>query len=271
MHLLIFEKSLRTKPVFDNIDDCFKKIKQDFNNKKYQDELVKYIQRITRINKINFRILPNQYSAFSLPIYDNIVSASLNPKNNKLLRRTVQNKNKLEESGKFIKELTLEFGTILLNKLTPQQCTAVLLHELGHVLKHVSAMEHVWVRLIKAISFIGLMSIFISPKLFLASLLLFRSTSIFEHLREYNSDAFAAKYGYGEEMLQVLEILKKDEIKISKTENFIKDVKELLIGSTHPKDEKRQCYVIKQMMNRYKKMYPNFQKEIDRNYKNLNC
>lgn len=276
---IIFEKSSKSMPIFEEIDRCFEQIKNNRKNKKSISDLTNQletnIKKISGVRKVDVKIIKNLYNAYASPIYKKILPVTFNPKNNQILKRTVKKKFQLEETGKFISELNLGFGTKLLNEFTPQECTAVLLHELGHALKHTSFVGLFWKQILKKIAKLSIFTVgLISPQLYMASLLLFRGTSIFDHIEEYSADSYTSQYGYGDEMLRVLNKFKKNNIKFKKknpVRYFSEKILGYLFGTTHPEDDKRQCSIINQMLNEYANMYPGFEKEIKKSFKNIKC
>ncbi len=181
-----------------------------------------------------------------------------------------KNKKKIELGN--IERLHLVYGKELLDELNPREITAILLHEIGHIVNHltgglkvlneISELSTKFITLLSKIPIIG-QSVF--GILFLVG----RSLYFTQHMSEYNADKLAVEYGYGDELIHAFKIFKNKEIeshgKFLRTLYIIRD---FIYGSTHPNSERRIKKIITMIKNEYANEYKNSRiKEIlDKTY-----
>ena len=193
-----------------------------------------------------------------------------------------------EDNAQYIDGLYIILGNTLLKKITPQQAVAIILHEIGHAYNHTTNIPN-WVNYIheklKTIQKPLLIGSLLTPyRYFLIGLVFIignfsKTLSFFDHATEYNADKFAVKYGYGEEMTQVLYKFHRSELrekKRNKPKNFLsKILKALYIlvkpGETHPLSQDRLCRLKKLIYEDYKKHYPEISSDLTAIYGNLKC
>jgi len=136
----------------------------------------------------------------------------------------------------------------------------------------------------KILSGVGLMkSILLSPLMFglgaislpmsLTLLAVSRSLTFLEHAGELQSDKFATKYGYGEEIARMLNKFRIESTLQNK--KFLKKVyniiKHFFFPKTHPSDSKRICKIINNMREEYKSMYPKLKNDLTIMLSDLKC
>lgn len=280
---LIFEVSRFRQNDLKNIEEIFDKLKKDPKSKDIKFELCRKIEKFSGIDRIFFSIKSDTFNAMVIAAYkftDSFVKDFFNfivdeTKNKELMAK---------EASKGISKAYIIFGDKFIEELSAKELTAILLHELGHVYSHTSLFPFYLQRVFKLFIGVGLIkivltsifamtgiSIIISIIMFLTS----RTLTFLEHRSEYNSDNFAAKYGYGDEMIKVLNKLRKYEISEERKKifliKFVEFIEELFFPSQHPESKDRICDISNKMINDYKKLYPKFNKELTIILNDLKC
>ena len=91
-----------------------------------------------------------------------------------------------------------------------------------------------------------------------------RSLTFLEHKSEYHADQFAVKYGYADEMIKVLYILRNKTLETE--EAWWKKIWDFIDGlfspSSHPTNAKRIEEINDDMLKEYKKLYPKLSNEL---------
>jgi hypothetical protein len=275
----IFEVSPYRSEILKNIDYNFSQIKKDFKNIAAKKDLIKNIGEFTSIGRIVFTIKPKFMNASIIPIYNRtfsgkIISTFKDYKSTNDLKKLQTT----EESSQYISKIYILFGQNLIDALSARQLTAILLHELGHCFAHTSNAPYILLRLLEISPVPILVSVPLSSLIttiylpiqliaLLTTILFSRSLTFLEHKSEYKADQFAIKYGYGDEMIKVLNIFEQENKKTKLDRpwyiKLIKFIHELMTVSTHPDNPSRIKILFKQMVQDYTKMYPELSNELN--------
>jgi Zn-dependent protease with chaperone function len=194
----------------------------------------------------------------------------------------------VEEPSDYIKKIYIIIGVEAMHVWTPRELTAIMLHELGHVFIHTANLPGIIIGIVKKIvaasiptriaagavlQYLGYLTgslISISTFFSIGVLLFFVSHSLtfLEHRTEYKADQFAAKYGYGDEMIKALYKIHHIEVKkIEQTPWYKKILKALweffIYAPDHPPSSKRIERLSDDIEESYKQMYPKLSKELN--------
>lgn len=274
---LIFEASPYRSSILKQIDEDFAALKKERSNKNIKS-LMNHIKQFTGIKKVIISIKANYNNAFVIPIYNRKISLDVIEMFKDFENNNIKELKVVEEPSKYIDALYVVFGDNIISMFSPRELTAILLHELGHGYTHTSNMPLILMGILRKI-FIG---IEIVPKIILLPLiglsfihaffitatcfLITRSLTFLEHRGEYKADQFAAKYGYADEMIKVLNTFKnleeEHESKYSWWKKIYTFLWEFLVPSSHPKTTKRILELTDKMIEDYKSMYPEVSKEL---------
>jgi len=252
---LIYELGTNAIPHLADIDLIFEQIHIALNskpvNKKFiQGLIVDLEHRLSLILKTDVFI----HFYYSGDWIDNFgVMPIINPKSSDV-------KNDIVNMNLFaIERLHFFIGSKLIASAQPKQMTAILLHEIGHVTKHVSVLTSKIETLLHhiqfAFSYITLLKILFFPILIITS----RSLNFKNHIDEYDADKFVNKYGYGDELASWL----SNESKLLNIKNnkrtglmIVYDtIIKFLFGESHPDFDKRLLEVVNNMKQTYSKEY----------------
>jgi hypothetical protein len=278
---LIFEASVLRSEILKDIDQNFAQIKKDKKNLNSRKELVENIKNFSGIKNIVISTKKNYENAAIIPIYNRIISTDLiNIFKDYEAGNNIEDLEVVEEPSKYIKKLYIIFGNDIIDMFSPRELTAILLHELGHCFTYTSNLPRILLALFqKGVGVTGAM--FKTPILWIFNLLsiqvyiiaslivitIVRSLTFIEHKGEYRADQFAAKYGYGDEMIKVLYKLhnRRQELESRKAwwEKIWDFIGKLFSPSSHPTNSSRIEEINNQMINEYKKLYPELSKELN--------
>jgi hypothetical protein len=274
---LVFEASAYRSSILKDIDNNFSELKKDTKNIAAKKELVINIKKFTNTNYIAISIKPNYFNAAVIPIYKQMISADvINLFKDYQVNGNIRNLEIVEEPSKYIDKLYIIIGKPMFTDFSPRELTAILLHELGHSFTYTSNLPRIILSVFDKIFFTAntTVNFFISPGFlsapiiissFIISFIVMRSLTFLEHKSEYRADQFAAKYGYGDEIIKVLYKFKLAE-KAQKQSWFKKVfefIKTVLLVSTHPSNSKRIKELNNSMINDYKRLYPKLSKELN--------
>ena len=158
-----------------------------------------------------------------------------------------------------VKKVYIILGNELVKAAAPRELTAIFLHEIGHIVNHISnslsAISDVTYKLtyiFNSLNHIPLLNILILPLYIISS----RTLYFTQHVGEYNADKFAAEYGYGDELISVIHKWNLEYKKQESEKNFwayLSQLKAFILGQTHPEDVDR----IKKLAEEIKKNYAN--------------
>ena len=207
----LFEVSIYRSNILKDIDQDFAEIKKDKQNHAAQDlsnknSLIKNIKEFTGIQDVKITLIKDFPNACVIPIYTRLFSLDLLTlyKDYKI-DGNIKNLNVIEEPSKYIKKIHIIFGYEFINMMSPRELTSILLHELGHVFAHTANLPRLLVGYFKTFLNI-ILSIPMTIPIYLVTMAivitLMRSFSFLDHRKEYKADQFAAKYGYGDEMIK---------------------------------------------------------------------
>lgn len=168
-----------------------------------------------------------------------------------------------------VKKIHILLGMVLLKKVvqTPEQMTAIILHEFGHVKqcfeKNTEKLyrKHILLHFFETLNLIPIISSLVLIPYILTS----RSLFFTQHMREYDADDFAAKYGYGDELRDFFQhshniheqYRKERRLALS---DILNSLRILILSNSHPEFEKRANELSKNMKNKYADKYPNSNK-----------
>jgi hypothetical protein len=279
---IILEVAVERSSILKKIDDNFFNLKRDIGNKEYKSELIKNIKEFTGIKNVTFTLKKDSTEAWIIPLYNQTfvlkISELFKQKNESDSIETAD-----KDFSKHIDRIFICFGYNLINKCSPRQLTAILLHEIGHIYAHSGNYAHyVWwlsrkLRILNS----ALLYRFVLPGTFFLVVILSlvsRSLTFFEHYGEYHADEYAAKYGYGDELAKVLhnfhlEITRMEER--NKKDSFFSKIYDMVynifITHEHPDRKDRICNLLNKIMTEYKERYPRNKDVLNIIFGNLKC
>lgn len=271
MKKLLNEVYINRHPLLKQIDNCFYKLQKKQDISSCRKELTKLIKEFTGIKHVYVSFKKDEFNAGIMPLYHWKL-----PKNSKEIKIPP-----IDETPKNINKIYVLFGLRLIDELNHRECTAILLHELGHCYYHFTNIATILEKSAKFLShpLPTVITGFILNS-FSAVMLLFvisRSLTILDHLQEYNCDEFAAKHGYLEEMATALnKISKFDKISPPKKNKFFRKVYSILFEillnrTTHPNKQDRICNLVNKSKKEYINMYPSFKQELKVILSDLKC
>lgn len=278
----IFEVSPSRPDELKQIDKIFADIANTKEGSKERLNLLKMlsneISKFTGVKKVTVKI-KKRYT-----------NAAVSPRYNDVFPELFKNSGKVkQEPSRYIKSFYVIIGKEIFDLFTNRELTAVMLHEIGHVVNHTSYLglylPKILKRLVVAGAMVGgtanVLTGFTMTKVmfpFLAlAFAMSRSLTFAEHMDELNADDYAAKYGYADELAKAFNKFRKvgwaDKEKqpttwLAKTIRFFKSIFNL---STHPDTSDRICAMINKMKKDYKKQYPKLSKEISIIYADIRC
>lgn len=269
METLICERGSNTLPGLSDIDALFLEL-HNGNTQQQRSILTKLESKLTQIFGTPFIIEIHTYGEFS----DNFaVLPILKPKKkmkDNILTDTSITLNKFDVIYLFI-------GQEVLVASQPSELTAILLHEIGHLIEHVSMVQKVLISNLTKFNYISdvLSRIPIINILFLPLFIITTRTLSFKnHAYEYHADRFAVRYGYGDELAnwcnKHLKSNKKQSTpKSSVILNITRRIDSIFDAATHPSFKKRIWELVKEMKTTYPKQYNSKQIKsiLDKYYK----
>lgn len=286
---LILEASQFRSEILKEIDQDFALIKKDKNALAAKKALVKNIKEFSGVKNIVVTFKKSYFNAAVIPAYNQIISMDLlNIFKDYKVDGNIKDLNVVEEPAKYIKKLYIIFGDELIDKFSPRELTAILLHELGHSFTYTANLPRILLALFqKTVGIVGMtlkypiMWIFnlITVPVYLVSTLIIitvvRSLTFLEHKSEYKADQFAVKYGYGDEIVKVLYQLHGKEVEKKADENWFEKIwnfiESFFSPSSHPASSSRIKEVNEQMVTEYKKLYPKLSTELNIILKDINA
>lgn len=183
------------------------------------------------------------------------------------------------------KVVVIEIGIKLLEILTAKEMTAILLHEFGHwyynfvdSITFVSYITNKLSLMLKGVSNVALFytsTLSLASLMFTLSIILGSSSSFLQHKIEYKCDAFAIKYGYGDDLysafIKLKNLVSPNEGDKLKPKNIFSIIISHLFQTTHPTFDDRLREIIKSLETLYKSQYssPIHKKIIAEYYANI--
>lgn len=278
---LIVEVSQYRSKILQDIDENFRQIKKDMKHTRPVKELMKNISKFSGISHVIVVIKDGEFDAGVIPIYNRLLSLDVLKtfKQYGIKGDNIRALTTAEESSKYIDKIYFILGTSLIDIFSPRELTSILLHELGHVFVYTSNIPRILLAILQKCTMLA-GNIFKIPFLLLTSwvtlpmhtvlsliiITISRSLTFFEHMSEYRADQYAAKYGYGDEIVKVLyklhnmEVAQKNDMSwLAKVWNFINDI---FLPTSHPPSSRRIKKISKYLIDEYKELYPKLSKEL---------
>jgi len=249
----LLEVGVRRLSDLKNIDILFRKLKSAKDKQSKEKVLREMEVELEKIFGVHVVI---DFHYFGLHAYNFAVIPYIKP------NKDVKIKEK-KDLVKFInvKRIELIFGNDFIKEHTPPELTAILLHEIGHLLNYLSIMMTSILKIMYPIYLIarGLRMIpFIGAVFYPLFLITSRTLHFAEHIGEYQADKFSAKYGYGDELVSALKKWENEEVKIKKKLTIFQRIsmlQELLVSSTHPANKDRILKIVEVMKKNYLHRY----------------
>jgi len=268
METLIFERGNVTIPGLSDVDALFSEL-QTSELKQQRAILSKLEDKLTKIFGVTFIVEVHTYGEFA----DNFaILPILKPENNSpsnQISNTSIKLNKLDMAYIFM-------GNEILHTSKPTELTAILLHEVGHLTEHISAMQNMFMKYISKVNYFAdvmsrypIINFVFSPLFFITN----RSLSFTNHAYEYHADRFAVRYGYGDELANWckanLKHEKKANTKVSTFMKITNVLNSVFDAATHPSFDKRIREIVNEMKTNYPKQYKSKQIKsiLDKHYK----
>ena len=160
-----------------------------------------------------------------------------------------------------IEKLNILVGKDFIHRFEPRELTAVIMHEIGHVVNHgsfaLNALRKVAYRssiVLSTLNSIPIVNAFALPMLIITS----RTFYFTNHIGEYDADALATEYGYGDEMIHILRKFGKRREKFKENASLLTKIslfKSTILGHSHPTPEQRISKIATEMKTNYAKLY----------------
>lgn len=247
---IFLEIGIHAPSKFKKIDECFKELK--LKNKSQQHKV------IIKLENVLEDIFGTVFEIDLQKIGSYVDNCAVLPQFKKVGK--ISYKNNIEQLG-HIKKMIMILGVDLIKGSTPRELTAILLHEVGHIVNHTSNTIGIISKIISNISIVTdplsrvpiiggvLLPIFIFTT---------RTMHWTEHIGEYNADKFPVQHGYGDELVSVIHKWNLQYQRDKNKQTFIQKVgmlKDIILGTTHPKDTKRIQRIVESIKLNYSKKY----------------
>ena len=234
----------------EHLDELFKEIKRTETQVASAKVGHKIAQQISKLVNVPVEVDVHFLGSFvdNCGILPKLKNA--NPKN------PVKSFDKIDLSP-LVSKLYIAIGREFINAYQPRELTAVILHEIGHIIHYVDdqwSLSRITAYKMKAmldglntIPFINLIAL---PLLIVTS----RTLAYTNHIGEYNADRTAVEYGYGDEMVYLMNSINKqskDNKPNTKVWVRIALLRDMVLGSSHPTIDDR----IKKMLELIKTQY----------------
>lgn len=277
---LIFEASKFRSEILKDIDLNFASIKRDKRSLAAKKELIENIKKFSGIKHVILSFKKDYFNAAVIPIYNQIISFDLlNIFKDYEAGEDIKSLNVIEEPSKYIKKIYIIFGDELIDTFSSRELTAILLHELGHSFTYTSNLPRILLSLFqKGVGVIGaviripilwLFNLITIPAYIMSALIIMtvvRSLTFMEHKGEYKADQFAVKYGYFNEMVNVLTRLHNKQVEIESQKSWWEKIWYFIEGlfspSSHPVSSRRIEELNNYMIPHYKALYPKLSNEL---------
>lgn len=168
-----------------------------------------------------------------------------------------------------VKKVHIILGMILLKNVieTPEQMTAIILHEIGHLTQCFKKEYDALIKKNMLLQFFETLNLFpiINTLIVIPYILTSRSLFFTQHVREYDADKFATRYGYGDELAEMLKNVELRNKEYYRRRRFtlpqiLNTIKEMIMSKSHPSFEDR----IKKISNDIKNEYADNYKDSDK-------
>lgn len=277
---LFFEVSRYRSDILKDIDQSFRILKENPRDLAVKKELTNQLREFTGIKNVILTFKKDYMNAAVIPIYNQVISTDIvNLLKDFESGNNIKNLQIVEEPSKYIRKIYIIIGRDMFDTFSPRELTAILLHELGHVYTYTSNLPRIVLSLLTKITtvagnlfkvpILSLLNILSIPSYIISSLVIItvsRSLTFLEHRGEYKADQFAAKYGYGDELVKVLYKIHNKSAEAEKRQHWYGKlwnfISELFVPSTHPKSSKRINELSDKMLEDYKKLYPTLNNEL---------
>ena len=283
----IFEAvSVRSK-YLQNIDTLFAELKTDYKKRK---SICKKISREIE-NFLNNKVpvtfeVSTKYpvpNAFTLPVMKKKFAFDFASRIQKVPKSIKTAGDTILDNPKYIKSIYIAITKKAIDISTPQELTAVLLHEIGHAFQHVSQLSRYatsfLVKLIFNIQNVStIRTMVLIPSiiskllpLLLTTCLISYSISFLNRKEEHDADYFAVKYGYGDDLLSFLDKISpvKKSFEESKFKKWVKKVFRFIIDAVlptwakeHPEQDERAQHILSAMK---KDFYDDYKDILNKN------
>ena len=258
---LILEKGNNALPELVAVDRLFAEIKLKLSESKDVSKISKSLEsklesKLETIFGTSFSVQLQSKGQFA----DNFAVLPIYKRSKEILNNTLDvNSIKLHK----VEKVYLLIGTTLIGYSTPRQLTGLLLHDIGHVIEHISRLSAFFLHALAItqtisllFSFFPIINLVFFPLLIITS----RTLNFTNHAKEYNADKFSVRYGYGDELASwCLRHLHEEKNKKhnleSKVVKIISSINEIVMGSSHPSMQKRLIAVIEDMKTNYSTQY----------------
>lgn len=296
-NFLLLEVSEYAPPILKNIEKIFDKYKSNTNE--LRKKILPHIKKFTNIDNIIIEF-DDQYNAGIIPVYKpleknkfkEIFTAAIGGKNNfKTINPDELKKLKMvSEPSESIDTIYLILGKPLIKKISGGEFVALLLHELGHVYSTSTNTPYqflVWLKKLLNLgigintllhSLANLVSLFNVYTVF--AFISIHGISFFNRRSEYIADQYVIKYGYGDELITLLNKFNKS-FNFTSKQSFGDKVKNLfmfldsfiqniMLPSDHPSNEQRISKIENAIFKKYKSIYPNYSDVLNKVQDNIN-
>jgi len=273
------------------IEKTLSELKKSSNNKNARLKLIQQIKDFTKINDVVL-FIDKELNAGVITVYKknrfkDIIKTIADKFSTKQKKVSIEDLPKLttvSENSELVERIYIFIGKPLLKLLTPQEMMAVLLHEFGHVYSATSDVPDTIMALLKP---------FLTASTFLLSIL--RRTGVLEmavelfilyqvvisvfihgisftqRIGETKADNFVVKYGYADELVNVLNKFKGKEKDnpgfVGLVKKFFSEIIRILFfvfnPPEHPTEDKRIKNLEDQIYGSFKKYYPHYGEAID--------
>lgn len=287
--LLIEVSQYAPKPL-KRIDKLFRALKKDLRDIKSKKALIEELQKFTGIEKVTLSIKPNLFNAAVLPVYRQSLPKELFGTLKEILGNShlknvdpkkIKKMETVEESATHIEEVIVVFGENLIKSLTAEECTAILLHELGHVFSKTASWPYIIPFITKKIFYVsatlttflklmGTVPMEVLALITFVALVGIHGLTFLERAGEYSADNYAARYGYGDDLASVLFKVKSVKTQVSQRKSFTvriiniisNFIENIFFPGVHPDEGERIMNLKKRMSKEFKDLYPELDSEI---------
>lgn len=238
----------------DELDRLFSQLK---STETYEDATkvgFKIGKQIEKITKVPADVEINQLGSMAH-------NCGIMPKIKKgAISKPIKDDNNIDLSP-FVDRVYIGIGRNFLDGVEPREMTAVMLHEIGHIIYYIQDnFSDNRIALYKAREVLAALNTV--PFLNLVALPLLIATSrtfaFNEHMREYNADSVAVDYGYGDELVHLMKrtISSHHEHKPNrKVWVRIAMLRDTILGSSHPSYDDRVKKLLELIREKYADNY----------------